>query len=234
MGVHTCSGRIWRNTRSADRSHSGSQSERRDGQHLSSLVGDAAAVLQRGDERPDGGGAPGGGEHPVRPLARFQPQKYLKSSRRTIIIHSSPWWRARVTARHRSRGGPGAPTRAGPAPWPQEPGSCLSWGEAAVKSRGGGERSPPTDPPGAERRSPCRRRPPAGTRLRLIRLLLGHHMAQRNRPDRFQLRRTHLDLLHGRGRGGLDPCLNFLSSPDLKRKQSIRIDSSSMVTVETI
>lgn len=59
-------------------------------------------------------------------------------------------------------------------------------------------------------------------------------MAQRNRPDRFQLRRTHLDLLHGRGRGGLDPCLNFLSSPDLKRKQSIRIDSSSMVTVETI
>lgn len=62
VGVHTCSGRIWRSTGSADRSQSGSRSEKSDRQHLSALVGDAPAVLQRGDERPDGGGAPGGGE----------------------------------------------------------------------------------------------------------------------------------------------------------------------------
>lgn len=30
--------------------------------HLSALVGDAPAVLQRRDERPDGGGAPEGGK----------------------------------------------------------------------------------------------------------------------------------------------------------------------------
>lgn len=59
VGVQTCSGRICTNTRSANRSQTGSQSEKRTmmtKQHLSALKGDASAVLQRRDERPDGGG----------------------------------------------------------------------------------------------------------------------------------------------------------------------------------
>lgn len=63
VGVQTCSGRICTNTRSANRSQAGSQSEKTlKTQHLSALIGDASAVLQRHDERSDGGGATEGGK----------------------------------------------------------------------------------------------------------------------------------------------------------------------------
>lgn len=178
VGVQTCSGRICSNTASAN----GPQSCRPIrghvmAPHLPALVGDAPAVLQRCDERPDGGGASGGGENQRRVRTRslageaISPAPPAHSHRQTQL----------------SGLGNQEVSLLGVKLQP----------EAEKRVRAG---SPQNKPP-PEVRLPYRRRPRPGT-LRRTPRWLGRHPS-----DSFQLpqaRRTHLQLLHAaRGCGGV-------------------------------